>query len=71
MEFDGRLFWYVEYFDPDDDRCCAPDCRKPIDEDDVPLMLFKGTGRRCRQARLHVVCAERLGLFRHMKGPDA
>lgn len=64
MEFDGRLFWYVEFFDPADDRCCAWGCRRSIDEDEVPLILFKGTGRHCQQSRLHVACAQRLGLFR-------
>jgi hypothetical protein len=67
MEFDGRIFWYVEYFEQDGDLCCAPDCRQPIDEDEVPLILFKGTGKDCRQARLHVACAERLGLFRSIR----
>lgn len=37
--FDGEVFWYTEAFDPDDDRCCS--CRKPIDPECVPLMLFR------------------------------
>jgi hypothetical protein len=64
MSFDGRLFWYEQWFDPEADLCCAPDCRRPISEDDVPLILFSGTGKACKQARLHPTCAERLGLFR-------
>jgi hypothetical protein len=67
MEFDGRMFWYLEYFNPADDRCCAPECRQLIAEDDVPLILFKNTGPACRQSRLHVACAERLGLFRSIR----
>lgn len=68
LEFDGRIFWYVHAFDPADDVCCEPGCRKPIDEDDVPLILWKGKGRDCRMSRLHTACAERIGLFRAMKG---
>lgn len=39
LVFDGRIFWYTERYDPDDDRCCS--CRKRIEEDSVPLMLFR------------------------------
>jgi hypothetical protein len=67
MEFDGCIFWYVEHFDPADDRCCAPACRLLIDDEEVPLILFKGEGRQCRQSRMHVTCAERLGLFRYLR----
>jgi hypothetical protein len=67
MSFDGRLFWYDDWFDPSDDRCCAADCRTAIDEDDVPLILFRGEGKDMQQTRLHTACAERLGLFRQMK----
>jgi hypothetical protein len=67
MAFDGRIFWYVSHYSPDDDRCCAPGCRQLIAEDDVPLILFKGSGKACQQARLHVRCAEQLGLFRQLR----
>ncbi len=62
MRFDHGLFWYTESFDPADDICCAPDCRMPIDENDVPLMLFATRAGLTWQSRLHVSCAERLGV---------
>jgi hypothetical protein len=62
LEFDGRIFWYVDRYDPDDDLCCAPDCRKPIDEDEVPLILWKDDAKK--MARLHFACADRIGLLR-------
>jgi hypothetical protein len=66
LEFDGRIFWYVGWFDPADDICCAPDCRKPIAEEEVPLCLFKSRigGAATHQSRLHFACADRLGLLR-------
>jgi hypothetical protein len=67
MVFDGQIFWYVSWFDLDDDRCCAPLCRKLIDEDDVPLILFKGEGKAVQQSRIHVACAEQLGLFKNLR----
>jgi hypothetical protein len=39
IEFDGLVYWYVEWFDPAADLCCV--CREPIPEEDVPLILFK------------------------------
>jgi hypothetical protein len=39
IAFDGRFYWYTEWFDPSDDRCSL--CRGPIDEETVPLCLFK------------------------------
>ena len=64
MSFDGFLFWYTEWFDTEDDRCCAPHCRQVIPEDDGPLILFKDVERKTWQTRLHVACASRLGLLR-------
>jgi hypothetical protein len=51
MEFDGTIFWYLERYDPAEDRCCI--CRELIPDDDVPLILWKKTGRRTLMARIH------------------
>ncbi len=59
MEFDGHIYWYLDHYDPADDRCCV--CRLPIPEDDVPLVLFKTRGRETLMARMHMTpCADRL-----------
>jgi len=64
MYFDGSLFWYTDWFDPNADLCCV--CREPIPEEDVPLILFKKVvskedGRQTWQTRIHFhPCAERL-----------
>lgn len=34
------------------DRYCSH-CRRLIDEDDVPLMIFRGDGPDCQVARFH------------------
>jgi hypothetical protein len=52
LHYDGRLYWYTEWFDPAADLCCL--CRQPIPEDDVPLILFKTVGRQTWQCRLHM-----------------
>lgn len=51
MHYDGRLWWYTEWFDPSDDRCCV--CRKLIPEEDVPLILFKSVAGQTWQSRIH------------------
>jgi len=59
MEFDGRIYWYVKYHEPEDDRCCV--CRQPIAEEDVPLILFRERGRDTLMARIHFgLCANTL-----------
>jgi hypothetical protein len=58
--FDGRLWWYSQWYDPDDDRCCL--CRGAISDDEVPLILFrKIDAHETWQARIHWrPCAESL-----------
>jgi len=59
MTYDGLLFWYCSWFDPGDDRCSV--CRRPILEEEVPLILFKRVGRATHQARIHAEsCAQQL-----------
>jgi hypothetical protein len=54
ITFDGRFFWYTDWFDPSDDRCSL--CCAAIPEDAVPLCLFKGVGRKTWQARFCDSC---------------
>ena len=65
MTFDVRLqiFWYLRWYDPTEDRCCAYGCRRIMTEDEVPLIMFRGEGEDCQQTRLHFECAVRLGLL--------
>jgi hypothetical protein len=59
MQYDGHFWWYTEWFDETDDRCCV--CRQLIPEDDVPLILFKDVGGQTWQTRIHWhPCAETL-----------
>jgi len=51
MRKDGDLWWYTEWFDPSDDRCCV--CQTLIPEEDVPLILFKDVGGQTWQCRIH------------------
>jgi hypothetical protein len=52
MSYDGRLWWYTDWFDPAADLCCI--CRQPIPEDDVPLILFQTRGETTWQSRMHM-----------------
>lgn len=54
IHYDGRLYWFTEWFDPEDDRCSW--CLGPIGEDEVPLMLFKDVGAATWQARVCEAC---------------
>jgi hypothetical protein len=65
MQYDGRLWWYTEWFDPAADLCCV--CRQPIPEEDVPLILFKDVGRQTWQSRIHFhPCADQLFARGHL-----
>jgi hypothetical protein len=52
--FDGRFWWYTEWFDPCEDRCSS--CQALIPEDVVPLILFKDVGCSTWQARFCLTC---------------
>jgi hypothetical protein len=51
IEFDGLLYWYLERFDPAEDRCSF--CRELIPDADVPLIIWRGKGYDTAMARLH------------------
>lgn len=66
MFYDGTLFWYTEWFDPADDRCCV--CREPIPEEDVPLILFQDVEGQTWQSRIHFEpCAAQLWARRRLR----
>lgn len=54
VAFDGHFYWYTERHDPVDDRCSK--CRELIDEDTVPLILFKDVDEETWQARFCDAC---------------
>lgn len=64
--FDGFLIWYMEWFDPDQDRCSL--CSGPIAEDEVPLILFKDVpaAGQTWQARVCGMCMPTV--FRRLQG---
>lgn len=65
MAYDGRLWWYTDWFDPAADLCCL--CREPIPEDDVPLILFKDVGGQTWESRMHwEPCAQTLMASGHL-----
>jgi hypothetical protein len=62
IEFDGEVYWYIDWHDPSEDRCSR--CRGLIAEDDIPLILWSEDG--VRMARLHwEPCAQ--PIIRQMK----
>jgi hypothetical protein len=58
IEFDGLLYWYLDRFDPAEDRCSF--CREVIPDADVPLIIWRGRGSSTAMARLHVPCGRLL-----------
>lgn len=59
IRFDGVVYWYTDWFDPDDDRCSF--CRNLIPQAEVPFILFRSEDKKCEQARFHwTPCGEHL-----------
>lgn len=54
VHFDGRIYWYTEWTPLTGRHCCL--CRGPIDDDEVPLILWKGTGKATWEAHFCDVC---------------
>lgn len=47
--YDGRFWWYTEWWDPTDDRCCR--CQARIGDEETALELWRHVGPRTWSAR--------------------